>query len=778
MSHLRPRHRSGGHERLPKLLLIVLGACFSLPSSAGPPYAGRSLHEVLTDLESQGLQLIYNDRLVPAGLNVAAEPAPGRPEEVLTRLLAPHGLSARRIAPGVYAIVETAAIPAAPPAAVRTGLPRQPLEEIVVSSSRYRLATQVPDPHTFFTREEMQSLPRLGEDSMKIVQRLPAAASNGLSGLAHMRGGEGNESRIVLDGLTLYEPFHLRLLQSPVSVLNASIVDNLDVHVGGFTAEFGESMSAVIDTQSIRPDADAYYELGLSLLHAEALAAQRFASGRGQWLAAIRRSNLEEVADILDSDIGEPSYLDGFARIDYELAPGTRGSLQALLSTDRVRANNSAETEFAEAEYRNGYLWATLERDWESQLHGRAILSYTDVSSRREGVVEEPGGSIGTVDDRRDYDVLGLRLDGSWLRGRWLHRFGLEARSLSAIYDYTSYLRVAPDRPLPGSPGMLLERQLQPAPSGERYGAYLSSRLGITEGLTGELGLRWDQQSFSDEGDGLLSPRLNLLWQVSEATRLRASWGRFRQLQGIEELQVEEGIEEFLPAQFADHMVLGLETELPWQLSARVEAYRKDYGNLKPRYESLFDPLSLVPELRWDRVRIAPSGARAEGVELLVARRSDQPWNGWLSYAWSRVDDRLDGTDIARSWDQTHSIGGGITWASGAWQASVAASYHTGWPVTDLSRSEGDEPTTPPRGERNGSRYADFASVDLRISRDFELRRGTLSAFAEMTNALDRRNPCCTDFVIETAPDGSSEVRREYRHWLPLVPSVGLVWRY
>ena len=756
----------------------MLGACFSLPSTAGPPYAGRSLRDVLADLESQGLQLIYNDRRVPAELKVATEPAPGRPEEVLARLLAPLGLSARRAAPGVYAIVEAAALPTATTAPVQTGLSRQPLEEIVVSSSRYRLATQVPDVHTFFTREEMRALPRLGEDSMKIVHRLPAAASNGLSGLANMRGGEGNETRIVLDGLTLYEPFHLRLLQSPVSVLDAGIVDDLDVHAGGFTAEFGESMSAVIDTQSIRPDADAYYEAGLSLLHANALAAQRFAGGRGQWLAAIRRSNLEEIADILDSEIGEPSYLDGFARVDFEPTPGTRGSLQTLLSTDRVRANNSAETEFAQAEYRNSYLWATLERDWESQLHGRAILSYTDVSSERQGVVEEPGGSIGTVDDKRDYDVVGLRLDGSWLRGRWFHRFGLEARSLSANYDYTSSLRVAANRPFPGSPAMLLERELQPAPSGERYGAYLSSRLSITDVLTGELGLRWDQQSFSDEGDGLLSPRLNLLWQVGEATRLRASWGRFRQLQGIEELQVEEGIEEFLPAQFADHMVLGLETDLPRQFSARVEVYRKDYGDLKPRYESLFDPLSLVPELRWDRVRIAPSGARAEGVELLVARRSAQPWNGWLSYAWSRVDDRVNGADIVRSWDQTHSLGGGISWTSGPWQASVAASYHTGWPVTGLSGGESEAPDTPPLDERNDSRYAYFASVDLRISRDFELRRGTLSAFAEMTNALDRRNPCCTDFVIESAPDGSSAVRREYRHWLPLVPSVGLLWRY
>jgi hypothetical protein len=87
----------------------------------------------------------------------------------------------------------------------------------------------------------------------------------------------------------------------------------------------------------------------------------------------------------------------------------------------------------------------------------------------------------------------------------------------------------------------------------------------------------------------------------------------------------------------------------------RVEAYRKDYRDLRPRYESLFDPLSLVPELRWDRVRIAPEAA--------LTRRSAEPWNGWLSYTWARVRDDIDGTDIPRSWDQTHSVGGAVVWA-------------------------------------------------------------------------------------------------------------------
>ena len=45
---------------------------------------------------------------------------------------------------------------------------------------------------------------------------------------------------ILFDGLQLYEPFHLRLLQGPSSVLDERVVGGLDVHAGGFTAEYGD----------------------------------------------------------------------------------------------------------------------------------------------------------------------------------------------------------------------------------------------------------------------------------------------------------------------------------------------------------------------------------------------------------------------------------------------------------------------------------------------------------------------------------------------------------
>ena len=748
---------------------------------AGPPYQGRPVDDVLRDLESRGLHLIYSSETVPASLKVRAEPAGTTPVAILEQVLAPHGLRPDRVGADTYAIVR-AARPAAPTAA--TSQPPAPaaagtrLEEIVIAASRYSLAAEVPDAHTFLTQDEIEGLPRLADDALKAVHRLPGAASNGLSGLANIRGGDGTETLVVLDGLPLYEPFHLRLLLNPVSLLDPRILSGLDVHAGGFTAQYGDRMSAVIDAQSLRPAADAYYELGLSLFHANALASHRFADGNGQWLAAIRRSNLEEVADLVDSELGEPTYLDGFARLDYAWNERTRGSVQALLASDRADVQNSAATEFASVKYRNSYVWATLEHEFSPALDARAIASYTDVASKRNAEVLDPGNASGSADDERHYDVLGLKLDGSWRSERWVHAFGLEFRSLSADYDYATEVRFEPGYPFPDSPALEESYSADPEPSGAHVAAYATSRVLVTPRLAAEVGIRWDEQTYGRDADDQWGPRINLAWEAGPATRLRASWGRYQQFQGINELQVEDGVDEFQRAQVADHAIVGLEQDLPADWSLRVEAYRKDYRRPMARYESLYDPLSLAPDLRWDRVRIAPEEARAEGVEWLLTRRSESPWNGWLSYAWSRVVDSEHGVDTRRSWDQTHSAGGGLTWSSGPWQATAAASWRTGWPTTPARAVQPEgTPGTIVIGPRNADRFTSYSSVDLRVSRDFELSHGSLELYAEVINAFSRRNPCCVDLSYEYQ-DGRLVLERDQRHWLPLVPSVGVLWRY
>ncbi len=768
------RRTARGRSLLAGVLLLAVGTALA----AGPPYAGRSLHDVLDDLGQQGLHLVFSSETVPRSLRVTAEPAAGPPVHVLQEVLAQHGLVARPVGPDAYAVVRDPAASRDQATSARKGEPA-PLEEIVVAASRYSLSAEVPDVHTVFTQDEIQGLPRLADDSLKAVHRLPAAASNGVSGLAYMRGGESNETLVVLDGFPLYEPFHLKVLLSPTSLLDPGILSGIDVHAGGFTAEYGDRMSAVIDATSIHPAEDSHYELGLSLFNANLLAFNRFADGRGQWLVAARRSNLDEIADLLDAKYGDLTYSDAFARLDYEFTPDTRGSLHLLVSKDEADVNNAQETESASASYRNSYAWATLEHDFSPSLRASAIASYTYVATERTGEIDEEGVRTGNADDERHYDVLGLKLDASYLTERWMARFGGEMRSLDASYDYHSLVRFEPDYPFPGSPGRTTTNDLEPRPAGAHYAAYLTGRVRITDPLTAEIGLRWDDETYGPQGGTQLAPRANLVYELGPRTRLRASWGRYQQAQGINELQVEDGVDHFFRPQYAYHGIIGVEQGLRSDFTLRVEGYVKDYDQLRPRFESLYDPTSLVPELRWDRVEIAPASAHAEGVELLLTRKSASPWNGWFNYTWSRVTDRVDGRDTRRSWDQANNVGAGLTWADDGWQVTLAGTYHTGWPTTPVKFvADGSGQAEWLAGPRNSRRLPAYASVDLRVSRDFTLRHGTLNVFAEATNLLDRANPCCTDFAVEPTDDDGVELEHSYRDWLPLVPNFGVLWKF
>ena len=498
--HRRPD--PGTHQSTPRTttklaagLASVLVALWPDPVAAGPPYRGRSLSEVLNEVGSSAMRLVYSSEIVPSRLRVLVEPTATAGPALLEQLLAPHGLTATHVGGSVYAVARIERVPVQSGASARP-IVSGPVEEVVVASSRYRLADDALLERTFLTQAEVEALPRLADDSLKAVHRLPGAATNGLSGLAYMRGGEQSETLVVFDGLPMYEPFHLRLLSSPTSVLDPRTLDSLEVYAGGFTAEFGDRISAVIDARSANPEGERHYEAGLSVFHANALASARFAGDRGQWLAAVRRSNLDIVSEMAKSEIGKPSYADGFGRLDFEFSDATRASLHVLLATDRSSLQNSEDTEFADADYRNSYAWATLDHRWSPSLRSNLLLSYSDVSANRIGTVDEPGRRTGFVDDDRAYHVFGAKLDGSYTTSRWLHRAGVEFRSLSARYNYASRITFEPDYPFPGDPGSTIERALAPSPSGDHTAVYATSRVRLTDRLTTELGLRWDEQTY------------------------------------------------------------------------------------------------------------------------------------------------------------------------------------------------------------------------------------------------------------------------------------------
>lgn len=743
-------------------------------------WRGRSVSDVLDELRPQGLTFIYNTLIVPPDLRVNAEPRARQGIELAREILAAHNLELSQVAPGVFAVIAGRSSRRRAAGDAPAGLASSPLEEVVVQTSRYTLAAENVAAQAFLTQEQVKSMPRLADETLRAVQRLPGTATNGLSSLGSVRGGEPNETAIVLDGLRLYEPFHLKNFLSPVSLLDSRVIENIEFYSGGFPAIYGDRMSAIIGATTVRPVEPRYYELGLNLFHSSALASMQFAQGRGQALLSARRSNVGDLAQYSEHDFGEPHYSDGFGRFDYRLNDATRASLNLLMSEDEITARSASGAQRAKAKYRNVYGWATLEHDWSERAASRLIASYTDLSNLRRAEIDEPGERSGDVTDDRLFHVVGLRLENSIDTELVRHRFGAEVRRLWGQYDYLSEMRLEPDFPFPGSPGSEDVRSASPEPRGYEASAYWDGRANFGGRWTIQGGMRVDTQTYDGSDDGeQLSPRLSVLYRLAPATQIRASWGRFFQPQGINELQVEDGVNRFYPAQHANHAIISLDHSFAAGLDLRIEAYRKDYGRINPRFENLFDPLTLFPEAEFDRVRVDARSARAEGVEVLLRLRPHGSWSGWLSYAWARVEDRIEGRNVPRSWDQTHAINLGIAWSNGPWTATVANSFHTGWPTTtlEISAAASGSPAIVLE-RRNQSRFAYYNTLDLRVTRTFALPRGALDVFVEVNNALSRDNPCCAEYTVTRNADGSLRYSRDIDAWLPLVPSIGVLWRY
>lgn len=774
--------------RVGSLRTRLCAACWAIgwlgvATAAAAGLTGQRVSEVLDGLRAQGLTFIYNTQLVSDSFVVPTEPQAHTGVELAREILAPYGLTLSQVAPRTFAVVknaESAGKAAESPMSARA-LPQRQVEEVVVQTSRYALAADLASSHEFLDQEQVKNLPRLGDETLSVVQRLPGAASNGFSSIGPIRGGLANETAILLDGLRLYEPFHLKNFFSPISLLDSRLIAGLDVYSGGFPANYGARMSGIIDARSVRPPQSRYYELGLSLFHANALASGAFAQDRGHVLLSARRSNLGELSQLSENDVGRPKYSDGFARLQYMFSDATRASFNALLSHDRITAILDSGTQRADDESSNSYLWATLEHDWTEAVNSRLIASYTTVSDDRRGRVDEPGRRSGQVLDRRDFHVVDLRADNEWRTDAVMNRFGAEVRRLWAQYEYSSAVRFEPDFPFAGSPALARQRAANLHPDGYEVSAYWDSRFEINRLWTIQAGLRVDTQTYDGSDDAeQWSPRLSVLYNLGPKTRLRASWGRFHQSQGINELQVEDGIDRFYPAQQADHTILSLEHRCGARLDLRLELYHKQYRKVNPRFENLFDPLVLLPEVGFDRVMIAPDGAHADGVELLLNWQPMDSWSGWLSYSWSRAQDRIDGRNVYRSWDQRHAVSLGIAWTRGPWAVTLADVYHTGWPTTELSLAAAPTPGAAPVviGPRNVARYTDFNSLDFRVTRTFTLPRGQLDVFLEATNLLAESNPCCTEYSTVENAAGALALNRKIDNWLPLVPAIGVLWRY
>ncbi len=770
--------------RLLFLPVLLVAAAALADDGPAAPYLGRSVAAVIDAFRDQGQPFAYSTNIVTEELTVVAEPEAGTPIEIVRQILQPHGLTVRSDA-GVHLIVpaNTEKAPDNESPAVTVEVPGRDIETVVVAASRYEISREMSASQFSIDRRTLQNMPDVGEDPLRVVQRLPGAAASGASAATHFRGGEQNEVGIMLNGQWLFDPFHIRDYQSIFSTIDARAIDGVEVYTGGFPVRYGDRMSGLVLMDSLQAEKKRHTEIGLSVFNTSLLLAGN--DNDSNWLFSARRGNLDLV---IDSEYGQPKYFDVFGEYTFDISPDARLSINALYADDEVKVvleSDPAELEQVVSDTRNAQLWLRLDSQWSPTLSSSTVLSLIDYENRRDGSANDPEKMIAAVRDDRDVSQYGLRQDWAWTPSEH-HRvqWGLQLAYSDADFDYNAIADYFELWAMYENQPESVARSVQVNPDGGSYALYVSDRRRVSGNAVLEWGVRWDDQTYTDaSSDSQLSPRLNLLWYPRDATELRFSVGRYYQSQPVQSLQVEDGITNYWPAQRADQLILGFRQLIARDTSIRVEAFLKEIRKLRPRFENLYDPLGIIPELQPDRVRLEPTKGRSRGIEF-SADRTVGDWNWWASYTWSRVTDRIDGRNEPRSWDQRHALQGGFGWSTDTWTFSLAASVHSGWPATNLTLvpdgvdEDGEPEFVAVPGPRNAEEHPTFSSIDLRLSRRFDVKRGSLLAFVEVSNIVNRDNPCCRDWDLEDGPDGGEVLEYTHDYWLPLLPAIGVLWEF
>jgi len=582
-------------------------------------------------------------------------------------------------------------------------------------------------------------IPRLlGEpDLIRMIQNLPGVKTESdFTGGFFVRGGRNDQNLILLDGVPVYNPWHLFGL---FSAFNTEALDRVELTKGVFPARYGGRVSSVLDIGL----QDGSERLGAGYLTVSPLSAS-FSYGRPlnqktSYLVSLRRTYMDPVFWLLNRALTTEDSFEtvntslGYYFYDLNLkavhrfTPRTRLEASWFRSSDQL--DYSVETipksgggEIDSGLTRTGWknnsgslklLRRTPRLILETQAH---ITFYrSDNLDRDEYSVSTGSGSLLNgannlvttayfTDQRFDqrFRDIGLQHHITWFAGEnnrfyaggeWtLHNF----RDISSFREREDGFQLNPDgtRPNPQPPSEQIMNRLS-ADSLSIYShsvaAYISSTLRFGD-VALHPGLRFETYSLGRYRS--LMPRLNATWDINSTLQLSAGYGHFTQHIHVVGLDlVRTPMDRWFWSDEARKPItsrmatIGFRYNLKQAGRVTVEAYHKTADNLlnfePQRQQEAYDETEIFPRFGSDTVS---GSGESYGVEIFWEKSSGvvTGWLGYtLSWAWNQFPELNRGTRFPSRTDKRHDIQAFLSWdISENWSLGALFNFKTGQPVT------------------------------------------------------------------------------------------------
>lgn len=652
------------------------------------------------------------------------------------------------------------------------------IDKIVVTASKINFRS-LPSSSNTFQRKDLENTVILGNDPIRSSETIAGNSSTGISAKSRTRGGNENESLIVLDNHVLRNPYHFKNFYSLFSTINLSVVDNIDFYSGVFPMQFGGKLSSVMDIKTGDNINQSTHEIGVDLLNTY-YTYRHSNDDYSKQLQTSFRSGGHLINDhVIKDTIFQPEFDDAYIKYFQQISPYWSSSQHLLVSRDEIRIDDTELDEEkgmifgeqADAGSHDQNLWLQWNYDNEENNSAKFQIYAVRKHDSRTGFINN-NESIANLSEDLTTQYFGLKYQQNWILSKGISiNYGVDMyREETEIHSQrnTNHFGELVQQ-------LGLQRQQQVPFNFENTGnavnIFVNGRYQYSDNLIFDLGFRFEDKHWIE--NKIRSPRLNMSYFYNDKTTYRFALGRHQQSQHIDELLLEDSVPGYFDPISADVAVFEYNREISPNLNLRAEAYYKKYSSTYPYYENLFNSLHVIPDLFFDRTRIEANDSQSNGLEFtLNGTRGETQWSA--SYVFSDVDDEINGLEVPRSWDQHNALKLNLHMPiklkkNSEWKLNLGANYHTGWAKTDIIETASGLEISA----RNSNTHQDFYQFDINLSKHKTTSKGDVFYSLQVNNILNTRNTCCINYQLE-----NNILISEKKSWMPIAPNISIIYKW
>ncbi len=603
-------------------------------------------------------------------------------------------------------------------------------------------------------QHHVKNVPSLGEpDIFKAMAILPGVVQNNdLTGNLHVRGGGADQNLILLDGVEIYNPYHLFGL---LGTFNMQAIKGAEIFIGGYPVKYGDRLSSLMNLQTI--DAPRKTMVNLGLLSSGFSLTKTWQ--KSFLFVAARRTYLDLLVPQLDYN---------FTDSNFKFRLGERDAYGVEVVGFYNKDHLIPEADDDDPLSANWGNWMTAAKLY---WHTPRFKSYIQASFSRNFVDFTPAPFI----DNRISDLT-ITTRSSILWNNHLIDFGISSKRI--LFDY-EWLDSSGDIEEIFHEGLPDEFIYNDTPL--LHSAYLLDTIRLNQRISLEVGLRynrWQEANF-------WSPRVSAIFSVKPEFKAKINIGRYMQMLAYGREGIEASIGSLLlpvsaPLE-ASVISTGLDISLPANMHVSVEAYYKRIEQL-PRFSSDF------PDFETGR-------GNAYGADFFL-KKDQGALTYQLAYSFSRSEAQFGQENYPFDWDVKHNLSALFGYeVYRGWFINGVVHYRSGAPITPMTGkfmrvSEiGDEQIPyftvtedfiP--GARNSARLPDYFRFDLGLRKKISRHNFNYTINFQVLNLLNTENNLRYDWLsyynsYTSGGDGDQQ-RGGLVRALPIIPAFGIEFEF